>query len=295
MGLYFIYVENIENRVNNHVFFFWKGKCFIRENEKDKKFLFNVRNVTTNTYKKIVNYASKQKYDAFEILLPNSKPIHELLDYLYEYLLDEDVSIGLLSTDSFFVDNNEKLIRNYGGTIPKSLRLDEIILADFFACNKACVAEQSFIKEKRKTLTTGRIRLHPSRAKVKKMSLETAPIKLDESFHDKLIRLLIESKKDNPDIYKKAGIAKQVFSKMISDPKMIPTKLTLIALCIGLELNIDTANELMVSAGYSLSRSFILDSIIIKYLENEIYDLDVINEELYEYGCPLLGWKPRDN
>ncbi len=97
------------------------------------------------------------------------------------------------------------------------------------------------------------------------------------------------------EIYKKAGISKQVFSKIISDKDMIPTKLTVIALCIGLELTLRDANELMNAAGYSLSHSIVLDVIIIRYLRREIYDLDLINQELYEHGCPLLGWKPRDD
>lgn len=76
---------------------------------------------------------------------------------------------------------------------------------------------------------------------------------------------------------------------------MIPTKLTLISLCIGLELSLKAAKELMISAGYSLSRSIMLDAIVMKYLREEIYDFELINSELDEYGCQLLGWRPRDN
>ena len=35
--------------------------------------------------------------------------------------------------------------------------------------------------------------------------------------------------------------------------------------------------------------------ILMKYLREEIYDFELINSELDEYGCQLLGWHPRDN
>ena len=110
-----------------------------------------------------------------------------------------------------------------------------------------------------------------------------------------MIGFLIESGKSNVEVYTKGGISRQVFSKIISTPNFIPRKDTIISLIIGMELCYSDAIELLNSAGYTLSRSLVFDSVIIKYLKKRIYDLDIINDELNERQCPLLGWKPRDN
>lgn len=125
--------------------------------------------------------------------------------------------------------------------------------------------------------------------------LAIGDIRLDEPFRDKLMKYLIESNKTNAEIYHKAGVSKQVFSKIISSPDMVPTKGTVLCLAIGLELKLKETVELLQSAGYALSKSIRSDMIIAAYIKMGIYDLDRINQDLNEYGCPILGWKPRDD
>ena len=74
---------------------------------------------------------------------------------------------------------------------------------------------------------------------------------------------------------------------------MIPKKDTVICLIIGMELPFIDAMKLLESAGYALSKSIVFDVVVTKYLKKEIFDLDIINNELAERQCPLLGWKPR--
>ena len=76
---------------------------------------------------------------------------------------------------------------------------------------------------------------------------------------------------------------------------MIPKKDTIICLILGLELPLSEGQDLLKSAGYTLSRSIMLDSVVMKYINHGIYDYNDINIELNERGCPLLGWKPRED
>lgn len=294
MGLYFVYVKDLSNRFNDHIFCFKQNKCYLYSKEDEYSELFNVDKDILDTYKKIVLYASNNGLDAYEICLDNQTPIKELLNCLYSYLLDKDISIGLLSNSGDFVNQNEALMNEYGVTIIDHEALE---------LKRRYLIQQKQKYYAREASPRPNVLVHASKAGMKYKMARSAPrrvdtkpsIVLEESFHDKLMKFIIESNKDNPEIYKKAGISKQVFSKIISDKDMIPTKLTVIALCIGLELTLRDANELMNAAGYSLSHSIVLDVIIIRYLRREIYDLDLINQELYEHGCPLLGWKPRDD
>lgn len=283
MGLYIVYTPSITERKSEYVFFESGHQCFRLEGRKEI-LLFDLPNEKLSLYKQIINYTEKERIDSFEIVLPKDESLVNVFMFLCNYLLDKDVSIGLLTTDPKLIDKHDELITSFGITT--------VSKTDFVSEPQWDKGQFCF-----ELLTTPILRkeVHPKAKIHKKPSGPKSTIKLDESFHDKFLRFLIESGKDNVEVYKKAGVSRQVFSKIISDKNMIPTRLTLVSLCIGLELTLREARELMNSAGYSLTKSLMFDAVIIKYLEDEIYDLDLINSELYEYGCQLLGWHPRDN
>lgn len=298
MSLYFAYFSHIRLRKIEHLFYFDNGKIFIKKKtSKTDEFLFDGEG-SISILKKLIAYTESQKISSFELVVDGIVAMHELLSYLSNYLMDKDMSIGLISSDVDYLNKNKVSFDFFGVTYskPHVLDLDETLgipslcLAKTETCGSFDEEEINapIIKEKQRRL------LKPAPKKTQKLH-KSCSIQLEESFHDKFIKLLIESGKDNVEIYKKAGITRQVFSKILSDKDMIPTKLTLVSLCIGLELSLTTAKELMVSAGYSLSRSLMFDSIVMKYLREEIYDFELINSELDEYGCQLLGWHPRDN
>lgn len=303
MSLYFAYTPNISTRKANSVFVPKGNSFFLKQGKKNLKEVFSFEKIQIGNYQKIVAYAEASKMDSFEMVLSNSELLESLLSFLSQYLLDKDVSIGIITTDEELIEKENKLLNSFGVTLSKPgiHHLVDDVFSPSFCVAKAVIAGE---KENEDFCVNGlpesdmRIsKSKPIRPK-EKASIKltkTSPIQLEESFHDKFIKLLIESGKENVEIYKKAGITRQVFSRILSDKDMIPTKLTLVSLCIGLELPLVTAKELMVSAGYSLSRSLMFDSIVIKYLREEIYDFELINSELDEYGCQLLGWHPRDN
>ena len=192
----------------------------------------------------------------------------------------KEISIGLLTTNKRVIDDHYELFDSYGVTTAPT-----ITFSHGTNILKCCAVEVDTPKRE------------PSKvnASFRRSVNKPNTIKLKESFHDQLLKLIIESGKDNADIYKDSGITRQVFSKIMCTPTLIPKKETIICLCIGLELSLNRSLELLNAAGYTLSESIMLDSIVMKYLDDEIYDLDFINSELDEFNCPLLGWHPRDD
>ena len=111
---------------------------------------------------------------------------------------------------------------------------------------------------------------------------------------DKMVNLdeyevIDASGKKDSDIYKKAAISKQLFSKIINDPDARPTKPTAIALALALELNLAETRDLIGRAGFALTNSSTFDLIIRYFIEHKQFNVIEINIALYEFDQSLLG------
>ena len=111
----------------------------------------------------------------------------------------------------------------------------------------------------------------------------------DAGFTETLLKLIDKSGKKDPEIYKKANLSKQHFSKIRNNPDYKPNKQTAIALALALELDLDQTKDLIGRAGYALSNSSKFDLIIRYFIEQKNYNVVEINIALYEFDQSLLG------
>lgn len=111
---------------------------------------------------------------------------------------------------------------------------------------------------------------------------------IDESFSTTLLALIDRKGLADTDVYKRAHMSRQLFSRIRSDASYRPAKKTVLALCIAMELTLDEMRDLLARAGFALSRSSKRDVIVEYFVTNGIYDLFVINEALYEFDQPLI-------
>ncbi len=114
--------------------------------------------------------------------------------------------------------------------------------------------------------------------------LESVFRKPEESFSQRVFKIIDQKALIDADVYKKAGIDRRLFSRIRSDQAYHPSKMTAIALALALELGLDDALDLFKTAGYTLSDSSQFDIIIKYFIEEDIYDLDLINDALYAYN-----------
>jgi len=118
-----------------------------------------------------------------------------------------------------------------------------------------------------------------------------AAFELDEGFSELLFQLIDERGWKDADCYKKANVSKQVFSNIRSNPQYLPSKTTVLALAIALELDLDETKKLLERAGYAISHSSLADVIVEYFIVHKRYNIFEINQTLFEHDQKILGSK----
>ena len=112
--------------------------------------------------------------------------------------------------------------------------------------------------------------------------------KEEDTFQTKLFKLIDERNLKDSDVYNKVDIDRRLFSKIRSNKDYHPSKETIILLGLSLELKEKELVDLLESASYSLPMNTTFDLIIRFCFKEGIYDINKVNEFLYDYKCKLL-------
>ena len=112
---------------------------------------------------------------------------------------------------------------------------------------------------------------------------------LDDSFSERLFKLIDKRGLSDAEVYKRARIDRRLFSKIRSSRKYMPSKHTIFALIIALKLNMEEADDLLKRAGYSFSYTIKEDVIVQYFIDTQQYDIDLLNDVFEYYGLSVLG------
>ncbi len=148
----------------------------------------------------------------------------------------------------------------------ESIKLNDFAAADAFELNEAY---DDFVEENEQAL----------KERMKHLS---------DTFQQYLLYLIKSKGLTNAEVYKRAIITKQLFSKIKLNPWYHPDKATAMRLCVGAGLNLDETKDLLARAGYALSPCDKRDVIFSFFIEKNIHDMIEIDIALEEYGLPCF-------
>ena len=228
---------------------------------------------------------------------PKDQALRVAIDTISAFLLENDMTVYIVIFDRAAYKISEKLFADIAeyiddryvaehedGRSERLRRLRAMDDATLLKANASCAS----IKE-----TASDEMLVPTAvagaAGLAHKTLDDALQQIDESFSEMLLRKITERGMTDAECYKKANIDRKLFSKIRSDRLYKPSKTTALAFAIALELPLAEAKDMLMKAGFALSRSNKFDIIIEYFIENGNYNVFEINEALFAFDQSLLG------
>ena len=222
---------------------------------------------------------------------PKDKALQIAISAFSNFLLEHEMKIYLVVFDRTSFKLSEKLFQSVASYIDEHY-VDDCELAAYGAApeNRRRIRRRRVWEPEERMVAEDcancySMPMAPSKA----MSLEDMLKQADAGFTETLLKLIDDSGKKDSEVYKKALLSKQHFSKIRNNPNYKPTKPTAISLALALELNLEETKDLIGRAGYALTNSSKFDLIIRYCIENKKYNVVEINTVLYEFDQSLLG------
>lgn len=207
---------------------------------------------------------------------PKDKALQIAVQVFTEFLTEQELEIYLVVFHKDALGLSQKLMSQVRSFV------DEHYVQQAYEWEYSMPVEQCRPRMPRQQLRT------PMQQE-KAVSLEDILRRTDAGFTETLLKRIDETGKKDAEVYKKANLSKQHFSKIRNNPQYKPTKATALALAIALELNLEETRDLIGRAGYALTNSSKFDLIIQYFIQQRQYNILEINLALYEFDQPLLG------
>lgn len=224
---------------------------------------------------------------------PKDQVLRIALDTITDYLMSHDIMVYLLVYSKDAYEISQKLHKDIQSFIDEhyidvhDLRFDPYTYT--YTPTEETQDHDTSIQLPQSESAPAKPSKSESLPPILALTLEEALSRKHESFSNALMRLIAESGMSDAECYKKANITKQHFSKIRSNAHYQPTKQTVYAFAIVLKLSLDDTKQLLKKAGLAINPNEKTDVIVEYFISSKRYDLNEINEVLYQYDQKCLG------
>ena len=221
---------------------------------------------------------------------PKDRALQIAISAFSAFLLEHEMQIYLVVFDRTSFKLSEKLFQSVASYIDEHY-VDDCEIAAYGAApenRRRIRRRRDWELEERMVVEECTPCYSMPMAPSKAMSLDDMLKQADAGFTETLLKLIDKTGKKDSEIYNKANVSRQHFSKIRNNPEYKPTKQTALAFAIALELNIEETQDLIRRAGYTLSNSSKFDVIIRYFIESGNYNIMDINTTLFEFDQMLL-------
>lgn len=227
---------------------------------------------------------------------PKDKALKTAVNTIRKFLLNNDMDVYLVVFDKKSFQISQKLYADIKAYIDDIYAQDPMISRSLPNHQKDSPLKEEILEENLEQEVLWDVFLAPHHPDssfsapsfVLSEELEEALMHIDESFSEMLLRKIDEKGMSDVQCYKKANIDRKLFSKIRSDKMYKPSKTTVIAFALALELSLEEMQEMLAKAGYSLTHSNKFDIIVEYFVKQKNYDVFEINEALFAFDQNLI-------
>lgn len=220
---------------------------------------------------------------------PKDKALQIAMDAIHAFLNRHEMQVYLVVFDRDSFHLSEKLFHGVSSFLDENYIQEKTVLQ--------CSPRASRRKQERRRMEeipeaymeAMPMAAAPECLPAPQVSLADLLAQTDAGFSETLLKLIDQTGKKDSEIYTKANLSRQHFSKIRNNPHYQPTKPTAIALALALELNLEQTRDLIGRAGYALTNSSKFDVIIMYFIRERNFNLFDINAALFEFDQSLLG------
>ncbi|WP_342999782.1 O-acetyl-ADP-ribose deacetylase [Coprococcus comes] len=251
---------------------------------------FHERELLTSCYENSLALAKEKHCEtiAFPLIssgiygYPKAQALKVAIDAISAFLMENDMTVYIVIFDKAAYRISSNLFSDIASYID-----DHYVETHINKTSEAMRRQKQF----QEMDLCGSISLpDPSNVPLSKAAtLEDALQQMDESFSEMLLRKIDESGMTDSQCYKKANIDRKLFSKIKNDKYYKPSKPTVLAFALALELPLPEIQDMLMKAGFALSHSSKFDVIVEYFILKQNYSIYEINEALFAFDQSLIG------
>jgi hypothetical protein len=260
---------------------------------------YGEKGLLESCYKNSLNLAVEHNCEsvAFPLIstgtygFPKDRALQIAISAFSSFLLNHEMQIYLVVFDRTAFQLSEKLFQKVASYIDQNY-VDAQEMATYGVGSQRATyrMRRSRAEELREcSMALEEFQICAPKAASKSLSLEDMLKQTDAGFAERLLDLIDKTGKKDSEIYNRANVSRQHFSKIRNNPDYRPTKPTALAFAVALELDLEQTKDLIGRAGYALTNSSKFDVIVRFFIESGNYNMMDINTALFEFDQALLG------